>query len=182
MRDGLFSIDLVVTDPAGNPVSSLAPWDFTLIDNGQPAKIRTLHNSLAPLEPAPELIFVLDAVNLSPPQLTQTESAIAHFLLRNDGRQEAECFLYRLTRDGLFSSSKPTRDGNMLAKEVEQHKSPRIVWRSGRNDVPNLLRAWTNISQPNELSLHALGSIAIDQRDIPGRKVIVWIVCGVACE
>ncbi len=33
VRDGLFSIDLVVTDPAGNPVSSLAPWDFTLIDN-----------------------------------------------------------------------------------------------------------------------------------------------------
>ncbi len=87
-------------------------------------------------------------------------------------------FSNRLTRDGLFSSSKPTRDGNMLAKEVEQHKSPRIVWRSGRNDVPNLLRAWTNISQPNELSLRALGSIAIDQRDIPGRKVIVWIGAG----
>ena len=112
VRDGLFTIDVVVTDAAGKPVSDLAPRDFTLLDNGQPAKIRTLHNSLAASEPAPELIFVLDAVNLSPQQLTQTESAIVHFLRRNNGRLETTCFLYRLTRDGLFSSSQPTRDGN----------------------------------------------------------------------
>jgi VWFA-related protein len=178
VREGLFNIDLVVADSAGNPVSDLAPWDFTLLDNGQPAKIRTLHKSLGASEPAPELIFVLDSINLSPQQLTQTESAIVHFLRRNSGRQEAACFLYRLTRDGLFSSSKLTRDGNLLAKEVEQHKSPRIVWRSGRNDEPNLLRSLEGRSQPNPLSLRALGSIAIDQREIPGRKVVVWISPG----
>ena len=46
VRDGLFTIDVVVTDAAENLVSDLAPPDFTLLDNGQPAKIRTLHNSL----------------------------------------------------------------------------------------------------------------------------------------
>ena len=175
LRDGLFSIDLVVEDSAENPVSDLEPGDFTLLDNGQQAKIRTLHNSLATSEALPELIFVLDAVNLSPQQLAQTESAIVHFLLRNGGREEAACFLYRLTRDGLFSSSELTRDGNLLAKEVEQHKSPRTVWRSAQNDEADLLRSWQGISQPNSLSLRALGSIAIDQREIAGRKVVVWI-------
>jgi VWFA-related protein len=58
---------------------------------------------------------------------------------------------------------------------VEQHKSPRIVWKSVRNDGPNLLRSWVDTSQPNPLSLRALGSIAIDQREIAGRKVVVWI-------
>ena len=91
VRDGLFSIDLVVADSAGNPVSDLPPWDFTLLDNGQPAKIRTVHNSLEASLPAPELIFVLDAINLSPQQLTQTESAIVHFLRGNSGRQETAC-------------------------------------------------------------------------------------------
>ena len=84
-RKGLLTIDVVVTDAAGNPASDLAPRDFTLLDNGQPAPIRTLHNSLAASEPAPELIFVLDTVNLSPQQLKQTESETVHFLRRNNG-------------------------------------------------------------------------------------------------
>jgi VWFA-related protein len=174
-RKGLFTIDVVVTDAAGNPASDLAPWDFTLLDNGQPARIRTLHNSLAVSEPAPELIFVLDTVNLSPQQLSQTESEIAHFLRRNNGHLEAPCFLYRFTRDGLFSSSKLTRDGNMLAKEVELHKSPRTVWSWGQNSEPGSLGPWVGGSKRNPLSLRALGSIAIDQREIAGRKVAVWI-------
>jgi hypothetical protein len=129
VREGLFTIDVVVSDATGKPVSDLTPLDFTLLDNGRPAEIRTFHGSLAVIEPAPEVIFVLDVINLSSQQLTQTESAIAHFLRRNNGRLDSPCFLYRLTRDGLFSSLKPTRDGNLLAKEVEQHKSPRTVWR-----------------------------------------------------
>ena len=175
VRDGLFSIDVVVADSAGKAVSDLEPWDFTLLDNGRPAKIRTVHNSLAASVPAPELIFVLDAVNLSPQQLTQTESAIVHFLGRNNGHLETPSFLYRLTRDGLFSSLRPVKDGALLIKELEQKRSQLAVWRTGRDDGPTLLRAWVNISQPNSLSLRALGSIAIDQRDVPGRKVVVWI-------
>jgi VWFA-related protein len=175
VRDGLFSIDVVVADAARHPVADLAPWDFTPLDNGQPAKIRTMYNSLAASEPAPELIFVLDAVNLSPEQLTQTESALVHFLHRNSGRLDSQCFLYRLTRAGLFSSSKLTHDGDMLAKEVEQGKSPRTVWRSGRNVMPDSPVSWIGTWQSNPLSVRALGSIAIDQRDVPGHKVVVWI-------
>ena len=172
---GLFTIDVVVTDAAGNPVSDVAPEDFTLLDNGQPARIRTLHNSLAtPSEPPPELIFVLDTVNLSPQQFTQTQSAIVRFLRRNNGRMDSLCFLYRLTRGGLFSSAMPTRDGNLLAKEVEQRRSPRTVWKNERDP----LGTSKGTSQPNPLSLRALGSIAIDQREIPGRKVVVWISPG----
>jgi VWFA-related protein len=175
VRDGFFSIDVAVTDAAGNPVSDLAPWDFTLLDADQPARIRTFHNALEASEPAPELIFVVDTVNLSPQQLTQTESAISGFLRQNSGHLEFPCFLYRLTRDGLFSSLRPVKDGNLLIKELEQTRSQLSVWRSGRNDGPTLLRAWVNISRPNQLSLQALGSIAIDQRDVPGHKVVVWI-------
>ena len=170
-RKGLLTIDVVVTDAAGNPASDLAPRDFTLLDNGQPAPIRTLHNSLE----APELIFVLDAVNLSPQQLKQTESETVHFLSRNNGHLEAPCYLYWFTRDGLFSSAKLSRDGNLLAKEVEQHKFPRTVWSWGRDSGPGSIGPWVGGSQHHPLSLRALGSIAIDQREIAGRKVAVWI-------
>jgi VWFA-related protein len=175
VRKGLFSIDVVVTDAAGNPVSDVAPWDFTLLDNGQPGKIRTFHNSLDASEPAPELIFVLDTVNLSPPQLAQTESAIVHFLSQNGGHLGFPCFLYRITRDGLFSSLRPVTDGALLVKELGQTRSQLAVSRSGPDDGQTLLGAWVGRSQPNPLSLRALGSIAIDQRDVPGHKVVMWI-------
>src|ERR1700722_14738230 len=172
VRDGLFSIDLVVVDSAGNPVSDLAPWDFTLLDNGQLAKIRTFHNALAASEPAPELIFVLDTINVSPEQLVQTESAISRFLRQNGGHLEFPCFLYRLTRDGLFSSLRPVTDGALLEQELEQTRSQLAGGRSGRNSEQALLGSWVGRSQPNPLSLRALGSIAIAQRDVPGRKVV----------
>jgi VWFA-related protein len=179
VRDGLFTIDVVVTDAAENLVSDLAPPDFTLLDNGQPAKIRTLHNSLAPSEAVagsgPELIFVLDTVNLSPPQLAQTESALIRFLRRNNGHLEDRSFLYRLTRDGLYSSLAPTRDGNLLAKEVEQHKSPRIVTRAAGRSGFGSLGSWESGLDRHSHSVHALGSVAIDQREIAGRKIVIWI-------
>ena len=175
VRDGLFRIDVVAEDSAGNPVSDLAPQDFTLLDSGQRAKIRTFHNALASSEPAPELIFVLDTINLSPEQLTQTESAISQFLRRNSGHLEFPCLLYRLTRDGLFSSLRPVKDGALLEEELEQTRSQMAVWRLGPNDESNLRRSLEGRLVPNRLSLRALGSTAIDQRDVPGHKVVVWI-------
>ena len=77
------------------------------------------------------------------------------FPARNNGRLDSPCFVYRLTRGGLFSSLRPTRDGNLLAKEVEKHKSPRMVWRTGRNGGPNLLRAWVGSARSPTHSLRA---------------------------
>jgi hypothetical protein len=116
VREGLSTIYAVVTDTTGKPVWDLTPSNFTLLDNGRPAIIRTFHGFRAAIEPAPEVIFILDAINLSSQQLTQAEGAVVHFLQRNNGRLDSPCFVYRLTRSGLFSSLRPTRDGNLLAK------------------------------------------------------------------
>jgi VWFA-related protein len=172
VHKGLFTIDVVVNDASEKPVSGLAPLDFTLLDDGEAAKIRTLHDSLAPTEPPLELIFVLDTVNLTPQQLTETETAIAHFLQRNNGRLDFRCFLYRLTRDGLLSSLRPVMDGNLLAEELEKKRSQWTVWTA---EHLNPLGEWEAGLPRNQLSLRALGSIAIHQRDIAGRKVVIWI-------
>jgi VWFA-related protein len=175
VHKGLFTIDVGVTDAGGKPVSDLTPRDFTLLDNGQPVKIRTLHSSLAASELPPELIFVVDTINLSSQQLTQTESALVHFLGQNNGHLAVPCFLYRLTPDGLFSSLRSTKDGNLLAEEVKQLRFMPTVWRSGRNGDRDPLGLWVNSTKRNPLSLRALGSIAIHQREIAGRKVVLWI-------
>ena len=173
VRKGLFRIDLVVADSTGNPVSDLAPWDFTLLDNGQPARIRTFHNAQTP-EPTPELIFVVDTINLSPEQLAQTESALSRFLGRKGGHLEFPCSIYRLTREGLFVSLRPTTDGALLIEELQQTRQQWSVWKADRTTTKPR-GSWESGSQPNPLSLRALGSIAINQRDVPGHKVVVWI-------
>jgi hypothetical protein len=36
---GKVKLDVAVTDAAGKPVAGLQPWDFKLLDNGEPRKI-----------------------------------------------------------------------------------------------------------------------------------------------
>lgn len=171
--DGLFRIDVAATDATGKPVTDLAGGEFTLLDNGQPTRILSLHGSAS--EPERELIFLLDTLNLSSQQLGQTESAITRFLRRNGGRLEFPCFLYRLTREGLFALPAPRLDGNLLANELEQKRTPWTVWRTGQRTLTSPLGSWDAGMRRNQLSLRALGSIAIEQRDVPGRKVLVWV-------
>ena len=168
VHKGLFTIDVSVTNAAANPVLDLAAWDLTLLDNGQPAKIRTFNDPMAASNSQPELIFVLDEVNLSAEQLTQTKRSISHFLLRNNGHLEIPCFLYRLTGDGLYSSLRPSTDGALLVKELEGTRSLWTVWRAD-------LASWESGLTSNQFSVRALGAIAIGQRDVPGHKVVVWI-------
>ncbi|UWZ83406.1 VWA domain-containing protein [Occallatibacter riparius] len=173
VRDGLFSIDVVASDKAGKPVSTLSPLDFTLFDNDRPVKIRTLHSSTAQSEPPPELILVLDAINLSPQQVTDAASAIEDFLHRNNGFLDSECFLYRLTRDGLFSSLRSTVNGNLLANELEQKRPQFAMWAA--DPLNPFDGGWISGMPQNQLSVRTLGSVAIHQREIPGRKIMVWI-------
>ena len=165
---GLFTIDVSVTNAGGSPVSDLAARDLTVLDNGQPAKIRTFNHTSAPSEPASNLIFVIDTVNLTPQQLTEAESSLVRFLQRSNGHLPFQCSFYRLTSDGLFSSLRSSMDGALLIEELKETRSLLPVWRAE-------LGSWESGLTPNRLSLRALGAIAIDQRDVPGHKILVWI-------
>src|ERR1039457_240705 len=64
---GLISLDVVVTDKWGKPVSGLEAGDFTLLDNGQAEKMVSFQafDEIAALPTPPaELILVIDAINL----------------------------------------------------------------------------------------------------------------------
>jgi VWFA-related protein len=173
-KEGVLQLDVTVTDASGKPISGLDQGDFTLLDNGKPTKILTFHAS-DPAAQKPdehtELILVLDQLYLNYLNASQAEKVLDLFLHQNGGHLALPTTIYRLTDDGLSVTSHPSTDGNALAAEISDKKGMRPV-------------AWNKTAfyffEDKRILLHAstLGSIAIEARKVPGRKLVVWIGYG----
>ncbi len=64
---GLIKLDVVATDTYGKAVAGLQPWDFTLLDNGQPRRIlsfQAFDGTVAKPEPPMEVILVIDTLDI----------------------------------------------------------------------------------------------------------------------
>ena len=187
---GMIRLDVVVTDKSGNPVTGLRQQDFTLQDKGQPAKIvsfQAFDGVTAKPDPPVEVILVIDELNMPPAQLSEAEREAENFLRQNEGHLGQPVSIYRLTNDGLSASAQPSTDGNALADEIAHRKEPRAIWESsdGFASVGTILPKEKSIvaeslvgsgaaSKPLH-SLMALGSIAIEERRRPGRKLMFWV-------
>ena len=179
-------LDVVVTDQQGHSIAGLGEKDFTLLDNGQPRDIITFQAfDDAAFKPAPpvKVIIVIDEVDLPDLLVGAAEQYAQKVLLQNGGHLAQPTMVYRISNDGLFASSKPSNDGNALAREVAQRNKARTIWRSkdlgktdkrtlNQNDLSSFLTPnWTELPHP----LIALGSIAIEERRTPERKLLFWI-------
>lgn len=182
---GLFKLDIAVTDEKGRAVAGLGAKDLTLLDNGQPRDIVTFeafdHAASKPAQPV-EIILVIDEMDLAPEFLNDAKQAVQKFLLQNGGHLAQPTKVYRIAKDGLFVSSRPSKDGMALAKEVAESKQPRTIWKSEelgkivklpleQSDQRSVANSeWTELPHP----LIALGSIAIEERRAPERKLLFW--------
>jgi VWFA-related protein len=186
---GMMKLDVVVTDHQGKSITGLGEKDLTLLDNGQPRNIVTFqafYGAASKPDPPVEIILVIDEVDLPAVLLGSVEQAAQKFLLQNGGHLAHPVKIYRIDNEGLFASAQPTTDGSALAREVVERKEPRVIWHSadlGRtlrkavneNDPSYFLYAsWTELPHP----LIALGSIAIEERRTPERKLLFWFGSG----
>ena len=176
--DGLVRLDITVTDQSGSPVTGLKAEDFTLFDNGQPQKPVSfrVHDETANKANEPvEIILLIDALNLSVQQLAVAEEVAEKFLREDRGRLRYPAMVYRLTQDGLSASTRPSTDGNALAEEIASRSEPRTLWDKSSN-ADGLLRTMDlDFIGRDILSLRALGTIAIEARRRPGRKLLFWM-------
>ena len=118
-NSGLMKLDVVVKDRQGRSVAGLGEKDLTLLDNGQPRDIvtfRAFDGAVSRLGPPVEVILVIDEVDLPAVFLNDVEQAAQKFLQQNDGYLAQPTKVYRITHDGLFVSSQPSKDGNALAR------------------------------------------------------------------
>jgi hypothetical protein len=99
------NIDVLVTDGAGKPVSALEPPDFGIFDNDQPRKVLGFGHTDAfagtRIDP-PEVIVVLDAVNLPYQTITLQRLQLKKFLRQNDGKLAMPTSIF------IFSEPGPT--------------------------------------------------------------------------
>ena len=175
---GMIRLDVVVSDKNGNPVTGLRQQDFTLQDNGQAGKIvswQAFDGVTALPDPPVEVILVIDELNLPPALVAAANGEGQKFLRQNHGHLAQPVSIYRITKDGLSASAQPSLDGNLLAEEIAQHREPRMIWRTQMVSESIGRLAKDGALHSKLQSLIALGSIAIEERRRPGRKLMFWL-------
>jgi VWFA-related protein len=173
--EGLIHLDVAATDREGKPVSGLGAKDFTLLDNGVEQKIVSFAASNGAADEDERLmkvVLVLDEVDLSQVQLELVKNESIKFLRQNGGHLAQPASVYWFTTSGLYASATPTTDGNALAEDVAHHRSPRTVWAVPRNRDPFM------VAERWDRTLQAVYSIAVERRNDPGRKLLVWMGFG----
>jgi len=176
---GMIRLDVVVTDKSGNPVTGLRQQDFTLRDNGEPANIvsfQAFDRVTANPDPAVEVILVIDELNMPDLPLLAAEREAENFLHQNQGHLGQPVSIYRITKDGLSASAQPSWDGNALADEIAHGREPHVIWKTSMiSESLGSVAGGGLISWRITHSLIALGSIAIEERRKPGRKLMFWL-------
>jgi VWFA-related protein len=176
---GIIRFDVEVQDKSGHPVTGLRQQDFTIQDKSHPGTIVTFHafdTQHPELDPPVEVILVIDELNMQAgPQLEAAEEQAEAFLRRNQGHLRQPVSIYRITSDGPWTGSYSPADGNVLAEEIA-HASP-----SGILKKPNISIHGSAFASGKPInfnvtaSLEVLGSIAIEERRRPGRKLLFWL-------
>jgi len=167
--DRRITLDVVVTDKSGKPVSGLGQQDFTLLDNKQAQRILSFA-AAQPSDPPVQAILVVDEVNAGFSAVSFARSQIEKYLQRDDGRLPFPSSLAFFTDAGLQMGQVTSQEGKDLAAELDQKQAGlRTITRSqgiyGADDRVGI-------------SLSALADLAEYETPRPGRKLVIWISPG----
>lgn len=188
--EGRIKLDVVVADQSGKPVSGLEGADFSLFDNGRPAKIvsfSAFDGTRAMPDPPVEVILVIDAANHPADDVSDVQHGIGKFLSQNGGQLAQRVSIYRLSDDGLAGTPKPCTDGNALAQQLTQKNGLRdIRLDSADYNQESSMAApspsYRNPSFHRQSAIRTLGSIVLEERRKPGRKLLFWVGYGGAWD
>jgi VWFA-related protein len=164
------SIDVVVTDKAGNPVAGLSQADFTLLDNGRPASITGFSasdedatGSAAPVE----AVLVFDTVNTGFHEVSIARTQVTTFLRQNGGKLALPISVVWMTNGGWMELAAPSRDGNALAAQIDKADA-RL------RSVPET-NGFYGALQRFSLSVQMMEGVGVFEAGKPGRKLLIWI-------
>ena len=164
---GQMTLDVTVTDSAGQPKSGLGESDFTVLDNHQPAKMvsfRAVDGAAA--ADSTQAIIVLDEVNNTFQSVATERDQIVKFLSRNDGKLSIPISLALFSDSGV-KMDQPTQDGRLLISELEKMPIPVHTITSAMGGE--------GVVERYQLSLKTLNSLVNFAGLKQGRKLLLWI-------
>jgi len=166
------TLDVVVTDKSGKPVTGLKQQDFSLLDNKQAQKIvsfQAVEGGAATADSPMEVILLVDTVNTEFTNVAIERKEIEKFLLRNGGalaQPVSMIFFSDTTATGTTAS----RDGNAVLADMNQKQlGLRTIGRS---------QGFAGGLERTQLSLNTLRKLTDFEAAQPGRKLLVWISPG----
>ena len=190
-------LNVFVSEASGKPAIGLKQEDFTLLDNGAARALtsfRALKGSagIAPVR----VMLMVDGVNNSPHDVAGDGRAIEKFLKQSPALLAYQTSIAVLSASGA-SVGRPSRDRDALIGEVRTRSihvpmfdceedgrgsdlgSPPTT--SGARDLSGMVvaprgeRGSSCLNRRFQLSISALRRLALEQKEIPGRVILVWI-------
>jgi VWFA-related protein len=168
-------LDVFVTDKSGKPVEGLQEKDFAVLDNKQPQKMLSFESSagesggesrFGPLK----IFLLIDELNVSFNRIASERSQMQKFFLQNGGKLSHPVTLAFYTESGIELRKDSTNDGNALLSTYDQHVTG--------------LRALTPVAggdaamEQFQRSIRALNAMAARLKQMPGRKMVIWLSPG----
>jgi len=182
------TMNVQVTDAAGNPVSDLRAEEFSLFDNRQARRIVAFHPiDGAALSDATEVLILLDAVNTPAPALDKEKNAIFKYLAESHKPLDVPT-AFALWFNGHLTSTPPTTDRNAIGRAFVK-LTKNVHSNACGAEAPALQNVSANANAaantaPNCLSVHfkdskaALDGIAQQQLTSGGRTLLIWMGSG----
>jgi VWFA-related protein len=164
------TLDVVVTDKSGTPVSGLQPSDFKVLDNNHVLELDsfTAASGMSPnADPPVEVFIVVDAVNEHFLPRSEQRQWLRDFFNENGKQLALPTSLVILTDNGITEQSEPTRDGAALISAINDSYAGFRQIRGYEGLEGARLR--------EEDSLKALNLFAQQQSRRPGRKLFIWL-------
>jgi VWFA-related protein len=188
-------LNVLVSDSAGRPVTGLKESDFAVVDNDQPRKLTVFRevDGAAPSGSA-HVILVLDAVNSNLKTLAYERREIEKFFAQEQARSWLPTTIAVLTGAGM-QTGKPSMDRTVLTDELHSLTRNLRAFKNNAGDdaaqplgigAGSMGAAIANAGAPKthrancmnlrfRASVTALNRLALQQTDVPGRAIVIWL-------
>jgi VWFA-related protein len=165
------TIDVNVADNLGHAVRGLTEQNFTVLDNGQPAKVTGFRAVDTSKEPdAVRVLLVVDMINNNITSVAQERTEITDFLKQDNGRLAHPMSLAVMTETGVKMSHSYGEDGNALADALAQVKTELRPVGAGAG--------FYGAAERVEDSLRMTTQLVQELSKEPGRKLMIVISPG----